>query len=178
MGMRLSRAARLVPVLLACIGSDQLTKWLAVKYLAPAGPVSFFYDTLRLSYIENSGGFLGLLGGLPENLRFLLLTCGVAGLVISGLIAILWSTTLRLSTAVLAILVLGGGLSNLVDRLVNDGRVIDFLNIGLGDFRSGIFNLADIWILFGSFALGVVIFQRDAGERVGQGRSSRSDSCQ
>lgn len=178
MDVRLSRVARLVPVLLACIGSDQLTKWLAVEYLASAGPVSFFFDTLRLSYVENSGGFLGLLGGLPENLRFLLLTCGVAGLVIPGLISILWSTALRFSTAVLAILVLGGGLSNLVDRLVNGGRVIDFLNIGLGGFRTGIFNLADIWILFGSFALGAVIFQRGAGERAGQGRSSGSGSCQ
>ncbi len=169
MGVRLSRAARLVPVLLACIGSDQLTKWLAVRYLAPASPLSFFFDTLRLSYVENSGGFLGLLGGLPEDLRFLLLTCGVAGLVIPGLLAILWSTTLRLSTAILAILVLGGGLSNLVDRLVNDGKVIDFLNIGFGGFRSGIFNLADVWIFFGSFALGAVIFQRDARDRAGQG---------
>lgn len=169
MAVRLSRSACLVPVLLACIGSDQLTKWLAVRYLAPASPLSFFFDTLRLSYVENSGGFLGLLGGLPEDLRFLLLTCGVAGLVIPGLLAILWSTTLRLSTAILAILVLGGGLSNLVDRLVNDGKVIDFLNIGLGGFRSGIFNLADVWILFGSFALGAVIFQRDARDRTGQG---------
>lgn len=169
MAVRLSRSACLVPVLLVCIGSDQLAKWLAVKYLAPAPPLSFFFDTLRLSYVENSGGFLGLLGGLPENLRFLLLTCGVAGLVIPGLLAILWSTTLRLSTAILAILVLGGGLSNLVDRLVNDGKVIDFLNIGLGGFRSGIFNLADVWILFGSFALGAMIFQRDARDRAGQG---------
>ena len=77
MGVRLSRAACLFPVLLACIGSDQLTKWLAARYLAPAGSLSFFYDTLRLSYVENSGGFLGLLGGLPEKIRFLLLTCGV-----------------------------------------------------------------------------------------------------
>ena len=177
MGVRLSRAACLIPILLACIGSDQLTKWLAARYLAPAGSLSFLCDTLRLSYVENSGGFLGLLGGLPENFRFLLLTCGVAGLVVPGLIGILWSTALRLSTAILAILVLGGGLSNLVDRLVNDGRVIDFLNIGLGGFRTGIFNLADVWILFGSFALGVVLIQRDAGERAGQGRSSQSGSC-
>ena len=169
MGVRLSRAACLFPVLLACIGSDQLTKWLAARYLAPAGSLSFFYDTLRLSYVENSGGFLGLLGGLPEKIRFLLLTCGVAGVVVPGLIGILWSTKVPLSTATPAVLVRGGGLRNLVDRLVNDGQVIDFLNISLGGFRTGIFNLADVWILSGSFALGVVLFQRDAGKRAGQG---------
>ncbi len=163
-------------VLLVCIGSDQLSKWLAVRYLIAAGPQSFFQDTLRLSYVENDGGFLGLLGGLPENLRFLLLTCGVAGLVLPGLVWILWSRVLPATTAIPALLVLGGGLSNLIDRLVNDGRVIDFLNIGLGGFRTGIFNLADLWIICGSFALGAMLFQRRAGG--GQIPASDSGSCQ
>lgn len=174
-----SRLSRMVPhilVLLVCIGSDQLSKWLAVRYLVPAGPLSFSQDTLRLSYVENDGGFLGLLGGLPENLRFLLLTCGVAGLVIPGLLWVLWSPTLCPAKALPALLVLGGGLSNLVDRLVNDGRVVDFLNIGLGGFRTGIFNLADLWIICGSFALGAMLFQRRAGD--GQTPASGSGSCQ
>jgi len=50
-------------------------------------------------------------------------------------------------------LVAGGGISNLIDRLFYDGRVTDFLNIGIGSFRTGIFNLADMAILAGALLL-------------------------
>ena len=168
----------LAALLLAILGSDQLTKQLARRHLDPAAPLSFVHDTLRLSYVENSGGFLGLLGGLPEEFRFLLLTCGVAVVVIPGIAFVLWWTSLPQSTAVAALLVLGGGLSNLIDRLVHDGRVIDFVNIGLGSFRTGIFNLADVCILCGSFALGAMWFQRGVGGGGGQGPGSGSGSRQ
>jgi len=43
---------------------------------------------------------------------------------------------------------LAGGVSNLVDRIAM-GRVIDFLNIGVGPVRTGIFNVADVAIMAG-----------------------------
>jgi len=46
-------------------------------------------------------------------------------------------------------LVLGGGFGNLIDRISKDGRVIDFLNVGVGSLRSGVFNLADVAISIG-----------------------------
>jgi signal peptidase II len=45
--------------------------------------------------------------------------------------------------------VIGGGASNLIDRVVRDGRVVDFLQIGIGDLRTGIFNVADAAIVLG-----------------------------
>src|SRR6185437_669837 len=61
----------------------------------------------------------------------------------------------RLSTArfVALALVAGGGISNLIDRLLYDGRVTDFLNVGIGSLRTGIFNLADMAILAGALLL-------------------------
>jgi signal peptidase II len=61
----------------------------------------------------------------------------------------------RLGTAriVPLALVAGGGLSNLIDRLMYDGRVTDFLNVGIGTLRTGIFNLADMAILGGALLL-------------------------
>ena len=50
-------------------------------------------------------------------------------------------------------LVVGGGLSNLIDRVMRDGRVVDFLRVGFGDFRTGIFNLADTAIVLGLVCL-------------------------
>jgi signal peptidase II len=56
-------------------------------------------------------------------------------------------------------LVAAGGISNLIDRLFYDGRVTDFLNVGIGSFRIGIFNVADMAILAGALLL---IFKRYA----------------
>ena len=46
-------------------------------------------------------------------------------------------------------LVVGGGFGNLADRIFNEGRVIDFMNIGIGSLRTGVFNVADIALSFG-----------------------------
>ncbi len=49
-------------------------------------------------------------------------------------------------------LILAGGATNLMDRLVK-GSVTDFLQFRIRAFRSPIFNLADIFILIGSIVL-------------------------
>lgn len=50
--------------------------------------------------------------------------------------------------AVGLILFVAGGVSNWIDR-VAIGSVVDFLNIGIGSFRTGIFNVADVAIMTG-----------------------------
>jgi signal peptidase II len=46
-------------------------------------------------------------------------------------------------------LIVGGGVSNLIDRLRYGGYVVDFLNVGIGSLRTGIFNVADMAIMAG-----------------------------
>jgi signal peptidase II len=45
-------------------------------------------------------------------------------------------------------LLAAGGASNWADRVVH-GRVIDFMNVGIGPLRTGIFNVADVAIMLG-----------------------------
>ena len=45
-------------------------------------------------------------------------------------------------------LVFAGGASNLLDRVAH-GTVIDFMNVGVGPLRTGIFNVADVAIMMG-----------------------------
>ena len=142
----MARLVPVLPVIAGCIAVDQLTKALARKYLAPDGFFSFAADTLRLQYAENTGAFLGLGAALPDPWRHMIFTVSV-GLFLGALLVYLLvsRTHSRFSLACLA-LVCGGGLSNLIDRIVYDGRVIDFLNIGIGPLRTGIFNIADMAI--------------------------------
>jgi signal peptidase II len=47
------------------------------------------------------------------------------------------------------VLILSGGLGNLIDRVFNNGNVIDFIRIRLPLIESGIFNVADFYVTIG-----------------------------
>ena len=50
-------------------------------------------------------------------------------------------------------LFVAGGASNWIDRVVR-GSVVDFLNVGIGPLRTGVFNVADMAIMLGA----VIVF--------------------
>ena len=114
---------------------------------------SLFADSLRLQLMENPGSFLSLGASLPQQLRFTLFIAAVAVLVIGLVCGALFARRLSTARFVALALVAGGGISNLIDRLLNDGRVTDFLNVGIGSLRTGIFNPADMAILAGALLL-------------------------
>jgi hypothetical protein len=62
----------------------------------------------------------------------------------------------RLSTLGLALFVAGGA-SNWIDR-VTRGRVVDFLNVGVGPVRTGAFNVADVAIMLGAGVIVIAAF--------------------
>jgi signal peptidase II len=64
-------------------------------------------------------------------------------------------------------LLVGGGLSNWYDRLVNDGRVVDFMVLGIGRLRTGVFNVADIAIMLG---IGLMLLGSRRGDSLGEHR--------
>jgi signal peptidase II len=136
-------------VLAGTVGCDQATKQLAISHLRDEPAQSFLGGALRLVFAENPGAFLSLGGSLPPALRFGLLTIGVGLILLAGLIYLLRSQQLgRLHIVALALAV-GGGASNWYDRLVNNGRVVDFMVLGVGPVRTGVFNVADIAIMAG-----------------------------
>ena len=136
-----------------CVGCDQLTKGIARDTLSERGPVSYFGDAIRFQYEENSGAMLSVGAGLPEGVRTLLLT-GVVGVMLCGfaLFALLNQHLARGQVFAFALLV-GGGLGNLMDRLMHNGVVIDFLIVGVGPVRTAVFNLADVVIMAGVLML-------------------------
>ena len=127
-------------VLISCVGCDQVTKNIAKHNLTKFETISFLNDTLRLQYAENQGAFLSLGSTIPENMRYPILTCFVSGVLLF---------LLKIQQPLLS-LILAGGTGNLIDRIFNDGRVIDFINIGIGSVRTGVFNIADIAITLGT----------------------------
>lgn len=139
----------------ACVGLDQGTKAWAGYALQDAGRQSFWSDCLRLEYALNSGGFLSLGSEWSPSARFALFIVFNLVLVV-GLAAYLIGLPRATSLAKRgAALLLAGGIGNLIDRLTQDGHVIDFLNLGLGRLRTGIFNVADVAIMIGAVLLAL-----------------------
>jgi signal peptidase II len=146
-GIRLA----LLLAIVGTIGCDRVTKHVAATTLAGTPPRSFLADTIRLDYEENAGGFLSLGADWPPAARTAMFTAAT-GVMLLGLVTVAvrrrWTGWPLLGLAFFA----AGGASNWIDRAMR-GSVVDFLNVGIGPLRTGIFNVADVAIL-----LGVAIF--------------------
>lgn len=154
------RVAFLALVMASTIGCDRVTKHAATTLLAHRPTQSFFGDSLRLTYAENTGGFLSLGAALPAFARTTIFTLAT-GLVLVGLLVALLRSRWPFWRATGSALFIAGGLSNWLDRALR-GSVVDFLNIGMGWLRTGIFNFADVAIMLGValFVLGELSSER------------------
>ena len=156
-------AFQLLALFGGALGLDQLTKAVASGHLGDGRAISLFFDTLRFQLVHNNSGFLSVFAGIPEGLRTILLTWGVALLLVAGGLYLLLARGLPRARLICLVLILAGGAANLLDRLGNDGGVVDFIALGPEWLRTGIFNLADVYILLGSCWLGATLAARHEG---------------
>lgn len=115
-------------------------------------------NLFRLSRGENAGVAFGLLAGSP-----LVPWLAVPAL---GAFALLLARPLlgsRSGGTALG-LILGGSLANLLDRL-GDGRVTDYLDLGLGGWRWPAFNLPDTAIVAGALLTLWMLARSSPGEK-------------
>lgn len=130
----------LVAVLVAC---DQLIKLWALNSLAPVGTMTVLPGVLSFTYVENRGAAFGIFTGQRTLLIILVATilCGAAWLLLSGKIK---GTLDRLCV----LLIISGGLGNLIDR-IRHGFVVDYIDIN-ALFSYPMFNLADCCVVVGA----------------------------
>jgi signal peptidase II len=86
---------------------------------------------------------------MSDATRDLIFIYGVLAILVGLLVWLLRSSRLGRVEVIGIACILGGGLSNLLDRCIYHGRVFDFLNMGIGQVRTGIFNVADVGIMLG-----------------------------
>ena len=170
----LPRLAVLAATFGATVGFDQTTKRLATEAFQGKMPRIYFGDLFRFTWATNDGAFLSLGGNMPELLRFWVLTVGVGLLLLA--IAIYAMVAKGLDGAQVAgySLIAGGGFSNWVDRARFDGKVVDFMNMGLGSLRTGVFNVADLAILAGIGVLMVISWRQDKAAKIAARRAAQS----
>jgi signal peptidase II len=139
---------------LAFIGCDRITKDLAKEHLANKETISYLNDIFRLQYVENTGAALSFGDELSKTASFWLLSILplVFLLVLFGY-TIRNASKLQLTQMFFFALVFSGGIGNIIDRILFDRHVPDFINLGINNLRTGIFNIADLCVSAGILGL-------------------------
>lgn len=142
-------------LLACCVGCDQATKQIAVDTLRGRPPEMYLANALRLEYALNPGGFLSLGANLAPGTRFwVFVVLNIVFLSATGcLLVTRWD--MRLVKFVAIVLIFAGGLGNVIDRVLQNGCVTDFINVGIGPLRTGIFNVADVALTAGALILSI-----------------------
>ena len=138
----------LIIIIVAIIALDQWSKW-AIKTsfnLYQSKPV--IQDLLHFTYVTNDGMAFGL--SFPGGKHVLLI---MTMLLTGFIVGFLWKEKnghplIKYGLA----LILSGAIGNLIDRMLY-GKVVDFLDLMIGNFHWYIFNIAD-----SSVTIGMILF--------------------
>ena len=98
--------------------------------------------------------------GMDPATRFWIFTVAIAAIMIGILYFLIRTRDLSAFHIIAYSLVAGGGIGNLVDRVMKQ-TVTDFINMGFGSLRTGIFNVADMAIMLALFLLVGESFRKD-----------------
>lgn len=154
---------RLFTAFLIAIVLDIFSKWWVQARLVPHQPLPVVGDFFQLTLAYNSGVAFGMFANGGSTLLFV-----TAGIILGLVVGVVYFLQKGHLTAVMtwaAGLILGGAVANFVDR-ASDGRVTDFLDVGLEAVRWPTFNLADTAIVLGVLlVMWVSLTEKDLPER-------------
>ena len=129
-------------IILFGIFIDQLTKFLAVKFLMPISTKPLISEVLHLTYVENRGAAFGMLQ--DKRWVFILLST----LTITALLFFLYAGFFEGKLYITSVsMIISGGIGNMIDRL-SLGYVVDFIDFRLINFA--VFNGADSFVCVGA----------------------------
>jgi signal peptidase II len=158
------RLAIIWSLLLLTVAVDQLTKYAVRTNLHSPGSFHYLYNCVVLEHAENSGAFLSLGSSLGNTTRFWIFTISVAVFLAGALIFLIQKRAMSRWNTIAVTFLIAGGLGNLIDRITR-GTVTDFINLGIGPVRTGIFNIADVAIVAGVAILMFFSFKSPAHQK-------------
>jgi signal peptidase II len=118
--------------------------------LVSSPPVSLLNNTILVRYTENPGAMLSLGSKIPSEVRFMPFVIIVGLMPTLTLLYAVKTYSLNSMQLIGLSLIPSGGIGNYLDRIFNNGAAVDFMNIGIGPIRTGIFNVADVFIIAGT----------------------------
>lgn len=160
----MSRKVKIVLFCVLCfalIGCDQVTKELAKTHLKDKPAISYYHDFFRFDYVENTGAFLSFGADWSPALSFWLMNILPLLFLIGLFVYALRKTASWTFKELLPyLLIVSGGLGNIIDRMLYDRHVTDFMNMGVNGLRTGIFNVADMYVTAGVIMIVVMQWRK------------------
>ena len=141
---------------------DVVTKLMIQRSFRLYQQVDVVGDYIRLTYIHNPGAAFGI--HLGEYSRVIFLVLSLVALL--ALVGMYWTTPARDRVRLASIaLICAGAIGNLIDRIRSEAGVVDFLDVGYGDLRWPVFNVADIAVTTGAIFLALSLWREDQDPR-------------
>ena len=125
----------------ALIGIDQAIKLWATNVLQPVGAMPLIPHVVELRFVLNPGMAFSLLSGKQ---LFLIIATSIALIFVAY--GLFFRSRGRYLQQAALLLILAGGIGNLIDRVLN-GEVVDYINLLFMQFA--VFNFADICVCVG-----------------------------
>lgn len=159
-------------LIVVIVAIDVVTKLIAKSTLIPYRmPREAIGEWVRFTLVFNQGAAFGLHLGPWSRQIFLVLT--LVALVILGRLYKDTRPGDRLRVIALG-LVCGGAIGNLIDRIRSPVGVVDFLDIGVGNWRWPTFNVADIAVTTGAILLAWALWGEEREEA--ESREQKAES--
>ena len=114
---------------------------------------NFFY----ISYVENTGAAWSMFQGA----RWFFVSITVIMIII--MFRYIYKIKNR-SFRTAASFIIGGGLGNLLDRVLT-GRVVDFIDLNFWNYDFPVFNISDSFVTVGTILLGIYIIRHEGSKK-------------
>jgi len=152
------KAGLFAGVLGGVVALDLITKTFVQRSLSLYQQVNVVGDYVRLTYIHNPGAAFGI--HLGPYSRFIFLALSLVAL--AALAGMYWVTPAkdRIRLASIA-LICGGAVGNLLDRIRSSQGVVDFMDVGIGQLRWPVFNVADVAVTCGAIFLALSLWREE-----------------
>ena len=152
-------------IIAAGILIDQISKLIAVKFLAPVGDVPIIKGVFHLTFVTNDGAAFGMM----DDKRWIFMVISTVAIIGMALYIYFGHSGSLLAGSAIAAIV-SGGIGNMIDRIFS-GEVVDFINTcfvryptSLKDITNfsewqtfPVYNIADCLVCIGAATLIVAL---------------------
>lgn len=146
-------------LLIPVIALDQISKAIIRSSMFVGQSISVLGDFFKISFVENRG----IAFGIPASNHLLFtIFSAIASLAILFYFYRMRHESLWMRNGL--VLILGGAIGNLIDRIVFK-KVVDFLDFGFGNIRWWVFNVADAAVVIGMFLLIYITIQEERKQK-------------
>lgn len=156
-----NKVGMFIGIVVGVLTLDIITKLIVQRSLLVYEQRDIIGEYLRLTYIHNTGAAFGIQLGPYSRQIFLVLS--IVALVALAMMYYYTPLHDKLRLASIA-LICGGAVGNLIDRVRSQTGVVDFIDVGIGNVRWPVFNVADMAVTAGAVILALSLWKEEKHE--------------